>query len=246
MMSPLGKADAFLGGRLQIVQGAYRAGADPVFLASAVAAKPGQSVLELGAGSGVALLCLGARVPGLTLVGLERSQDMANLARDNATANGIEAEIIAGDVASLPEGLRQRSFDHVLMNPPFFVGGTQSADSERSEARHEETPLSEWLECGVRRLKPGGVLTLIQTAERLPDVLRGLDDRLGGLTLRPLAPRAGRAAKLIIVSGEKGARAPFRLMPPFVLHAGDSHVSDESDYTDAAVCILRNGEAFPD
>ena len=48
--------DLFLDGRLRIRQPAngYRAGADPVFLAAAVPAKPGESVLELGCGAGVA------------------------------------------------------------------------------------------------------------------------------------------------------------------------------------------------
>ena len=74
------REDAFLGGRLTIRQPVrgYRAGADPVFLAAAVAAKPGERVLELGCGVGTALLCLGARVAGLDLTGVERQGDLAD------------------------------------------------------------------------------------------------------------------------------------------------------------------------
>ncbi|MEO0916318.1 MAG: methyltransferase, partial [Pseudomonadota bacterium] len=56
--------NAFLGGRLQVLQPAvgYRAGADPVLLAAAVDAGPGHSVLDVGCGVGTALLCLGTRV----------------------------------------------------------------------------------------------------------------------------------------------------------------------------------------
>ncbi|MEO1239889.1 MAG: methyltransferase domain-containing protein, partial [Pseudomonadota bacterium] len=114
MTSPLDGTDTFLGGRLAIRQGAYRAGADPVFMAAAVPARAGQSVLELGVGSGVALFCLAARVPGLRLVGLERAPDAAALARANASANQIDAEIVEGDVAHMPEVLRAQSFDHVM------------------------------------------------------------------------------------------------------------------------------------
>ncbi|WP_349237791.1 hypothetical protein [Mameliella sp. LZ-28] len=65
--------DAMLGGRVRLLQpkDGYRAGTDPVVLAAAVAAQPGQSVLELGCGAGPGLCCLGARVPGLRLSGLE-------------------------------------------------------------------------------------------------------------------------------------------------------------------------------
>lgn len=245
-MCPSDKIDRFLGGRLQMRQGTYRAGADPVFLAAAVPARPGQSVLELGVGSGVALLCLAARVPGLRLVGLERAQEAVELARANADTNQISADIIEGDVAAMPSTLRAQSFDHILMNPPFFDTGTQSTDPGRSAARHEETALTDWLDAGVKRLAPGGVFTLIHTMDRVPDILCGLKDRLGGLTLRPLAPRAGRAAKRVIVQGRKGTRTPFRILPPFVLHDGDSHTFDGDSYSEEAKRILRNGEAFLD
>ena len=61
--------DKFLCGRLRLLQPlqGYRAATDPVLLAAACPAEPGQSVLDLGCGAGAAALCLGARVPGLTL-----------------------------------------------------------------------------------------------------------------------------------------------------------------------------------
>jgi len=243
----LDSTDRFLGGRLAIAQSAgYRAGADPVFLAAAVKAKPGERVLELGCGAGVALLCLAARVPGLDLTGLEREEEAAELARANAARNGIAAEIVTGDLAAPPAEIRAARFDHVMMNPPFFRGGTRSPDEARAGARHEETPLATWLDAGMKRLAPGGSLTVIQRAERLPDLLAGVADRLGGLCLRPMAPRAGRAAKLLLLSGRKGGRAPLRLLPPFVLHAGDSHLADGDDYAPEARAILRDGAAFPD
>ncbi|MCO4829001.1 MAG: methyltransferase, partial [Lentibacter algarum] len=56
--------DAFLGGRLKLWQPkqGYRAGVDPVLLAASIAAKAGESVLDLGCGAGAAALCLGRRV----------------------------------------------------------------------------------------------------------------------------------------------------------------------------------------
>ena len=112
--------DGFLGGALHLWQPrkGYRAASDPVFLAASVAARPGARVLELGCGAGAALLCLGRRVDGLDLSGLELQPGYADLARRNAAANGIEAWIIEGDLAEMPATLRQESFDHVIANPP--------------------------------------------------------------------------------------------------------------------------------
>ena len=134
--------DAFLGGRLVLRQPArgYRAGADAVMLAAACPAEQGQRVLELGCGAGVALFCLGARVPGLDLTGLERQPALAELARHNAAATGIAARIVAGDLAGMPPGLRAEAFDHVIANPPFFGPGSLSPDGSRAGARRRPVP----------------------------------------------------------------------------------------------------------
>ena len=74
--------DKFLMGRLRLLQPlrGYRAATDPVLLAAACPATPGQSVLDLGCGAGAAALCLATRVPGLALAGLEVQPEYADLA----------------------------------------------------------------------------------------------------------------------------------------------------------------------
>lgn len=132
----------------------------------------------IGAGAGlrgrVALLCLGARVPDLRLSGLELQSDYAVLARQNAAANGIEAQIHQGDLAQMPAALRAQGFDQVIANPPYFLGGSVAPEAGRGTARHETTPLEDWIRAGLRRLRPGGWLTLIQRADRLAAILAAL------------------------------------------------------------------------
>ena len=236
--------DDFLGGRIRLSQprSGYRAGVDPVLLAASVPARAGQSVLELGTGTGAALLCLMARVPGLEGVGLERDARLAAFAARNAAANGISARIVEADLQQMPADLRAMSFDHVLANPPFFdrSGGSPAQEATREGGRGEETPLSAWTEAGIRRLKPGGLLSIIQRIERLPDLLGCLDQRMGDVTVLPLAARSGREAKLFVLQAKKGARGRFRLLPAFVLHSGPAHVADGDDYTPQATSILRD------
>lgn len=239
--------DVFLGGRLTIWQPlrGYRAATDPVLLASGVAARSGQAVLELGCGAGVALLALGLRVPGLNLTGLERQVDYAELARRNAAENGLAADIVSGDLAQMPHGLRAQSFDHVLANPPYYHSRAPAArDPGRAAALREETPLAVWIDAGLKRLKGGGWLTMIHLAERLPDILAALDGRTGAVAVRPLCAREGRAAGRVLVRARKGARAPFRLLAPLVLHEGAAHLADGDDFTGAAQAILREGMAL--
>ena len=100
--------DDFLGGRLRVRQPArgYRSGIDPVLLAASVPAKTGDHVLEIGTGSGVALLCLMRRVSGLSAVGVERNTELAALARANSSANELAYEVVETDLRQLPADLR--------------------------------------------------------------------------------------------------------------------------------------------
>lgn len=242
-------ADAFLGGQLSILQprGGYRAGIDPVLLAAAVPARAGESVLELGCGAGTALLCLGARVPGVGLAGLEVQEAYATLARRNAAANGIPTEVVEGDVRRMPDALRARSFHHVIANPPYYrrEAGTRAADAGREAALGEGAPLGAWVEAGLRRLKPRGRYTMIQRADRLADVIAAFAWAGASLSVQPFAPRSGRDATLAIVTAVKGGRTPFRLRAPLVLHSGERHLRDGEDYTPEISAVLRAGAALP-
>lgn len=241
--------DLFLGGRLRIwqPQAGYRAGIDPVLLAAATPVGSGQSVLELGCGTGVASLCLGARIAGLSLTGVEVQPAYADLARRNAAENGIALTVVTADLTRLPAELKSRSFDHVVANPPYFrrEGSSTAGDAGREAALGETTPLETWIDVAARRLVPGGWLTLIQRAERLPDLIAALDTRLGGIEILPLAPREGRAARLVLLRAQKGGRGAFRLHFPLILHEGLRHLRDGDSYTEAIDGVLRQVAALP-
>nr|WP_210730488.1 methyltransferase domain-containing protein [Roseibacterium persicicum] len=224
----------------------YRAATDPVFLAAACPARPGDTVLELGCGVGAAALCLHARVPGLRLTGVERQPAYAALARANARDAGADLTVVEADLADLPADLRQHSFDHVLANPPYFAAGdgTAAADPGREAANREDTPLALWIATARARLKPQGWLTLVHGADRLPDCLAGLRAGWGAVTVLPLQPRPGRPASRVLIRARKGARAPFRLLAPFLVHEFPAHPGDRPDYTAAADAVLRQAAAL--
>jgi len=235
--------DKFLCGKLRLWQPlkGYRAATDPVLLAAACPAEPGQSVLDLGCGAGAAALCLGARVPGLLLSGLELQAGYADLARRNAARNGLTLEVAEGDLTRMPQVFR-REFDHVIANPPYYApGGTPSPIKGRALAMQVETPLSAWVEAASRRLKPGGWLTLICGADGLPQVLGAMGSKLGSASVLPLAAREGRPALRVLVRAKKSGRAAFRLLAPFVIHQGTAHDSDRESYTLGANAVLRDG-----
>lgn len=241
--------DSLIGGRVRLLQprAGYRAGTDPVVLAAATAARPGQAVLELGCGAAPALCCLGARVPDLQLAGIELQPGYADLARRNLAANGLEGTIWTADLADPPEAMRARSFDHVLANPPYFEPGKRlnAGDAGRELALAGETPLSIWVATAAKRLKPKGYATFIQRAERLPELLSALQANLGAVELMPLIPRAGRSPRLVLVRGRKDGRAPFRFHAGQVIHAADRHSDGGQDYTARFHAVMNDGADLP-
>lgn len=240
--------DAFVGGRLQLLQPrtGYRAGIDPVLLAAAVPAVSGQSVLDLGCGAGAAGLCLAARVPGLALTGIELQPDYADLARRNAAENDVASEVICADLTALPEAVRGSSYNHVIANPPYYRDGAHSParDMGRRAALGEETPLRDWIEVAARRLAPKGYLHVIQRSDRLVDLLAACSGRLGSLEVLPLAARQARAPDLVILRARKSGRAAFILHAPVILHKGAAHDKDGESYTPEIANVLRGGAAL--
>lgn len=231
--------DRLLGGAVGLRQpvAGYRAAIDPVLLAAAVPARPGERVLDLGTGAGAAALSLLARVPGCRVVGLERDSQAAALAVENAALNGAadRFEVVVGDVGDLPGALEPGSFDQVMTNPPYLDPSTSNAlPAHRAGATVEgEVALGAWLAAALAMAKRGGAVTVIHRADRLAEVLAGLTTDAGAVTVFPLWPKAGRAAKRVIVRARRGKRGPLALAPGLVLHRPDG------GYTAEAEALLR-------
>jgi len=230
-------SETFLDGKVRVTQpeSGFRSGLDAVMLAAAVPAAAGQAALELGAGAGTASFCLVARVPGLSVTGVERDAALAALARDNAAANGANCTFVAADIFALPPELK-RDFAQVFANPPFHGEGQASPDAARAAALMDDGALKDWLKLGLQRTVSGGFFTTILRADRLNEALGALPER--GLCAFPLWPRQGEASKRVIVQVRKGSNAPFALLPGLVLHREDGSWTPQAD------AVLRRGNAL--
>lgn len=220
--------DAFLGGQLCVRQlkSGHRAGHDAVLLAAATAARPGDRVADFGAGAGIAGLAVARRVAGIELVLVEIDAALADLARGNADANAIHADVIVLDVeadaaAFATAGLMPDSVDAVLMNPPFNDPARHRAspDTARGTAHMATaTTLAKWIHAARRLLKSKGVLTLIWRADGIAEVLAALDQGFGSLQILPVHGDAQGPANRILVRATKGGRAPTKIHPALLLN----------------------------
>lgn len=215
--------DGFLGGQLQLCQPArgHRAGHDAILLAASTAARPGDRVVDFGAGVGTAGLALAWRVKGIALTLVEIDPRLAGLARDNAAANGIAAKVIGMDISSPADvfaaaGLPPDGADVVLMNPPYNDATRHRASPEPTRAvAHVATSstLQNWIHAARRLLRSGGALTLIWRGDGLCEVVAALEKGFGSISLLPVHGDPAKPAIRVLVRAVKGGRAPAAIYP---------------------------------
>jgi tRNA1(Val) A37 N6-methylase TrmN6 len=241
---PAATLDRLLGGRIGLLQPrvGYRVAIDPVLLAAAVPARAAR-ILDAGAGTAAAALCLAARRADAALVALELVPELAALARRNVELAGLAAriEVVTGDLLAPPKAVTAAAFDAVMTNPPFNPPGrgTPPRSATRRAAHEESTALADWIAACLRRLRPQGWLVVIHRADRLDALLAALHGRAGTVTIAPLwAGPPPKPARRVLVRARKGGRGPARLVPGLVLHGSDGHLSP------AAERILRDAAAL--
>lgn len=238
--------DTVLGGRVSLHQPAlgYRVAIDPILLAAACPAEPGETVVDLGCGVGTAALCLARRVPEVRCVGVDLQSDLADLANRNARENNLadRASFLAGDILDRALPIYARPSDHVIVNPPYLKRGaaTPSDNPMKALANIEgEADLAAWVAAAAKAVRPGGTITFIHRADRLPELLALLGARCGGLVIQPLHPKAGAAAHRAIVAGRLDQRLPAMLLPGLIVHEADGSFSSPVQR------VLRDAAALP-
>lgn len=237
--------DALLAGRIRLLQpsGGHRAGTDAVLLSAAANARPGDTVVDVGAGTGAVGLMVGAREPKARLIFVEREPDLAELCRRNVERAGLDGEVVTADmfyrISRRAVGLVTGVADIVLTNPPYLEGhkGRLSPDKKRALAHVMPAGgLEAWLLAGIGLLKPKGRLVVVHRADRAAGCLAAMEQGLGGVQLRSVHPTHDRPASRILVSGIRGSKAPLEILPPLILHGPDGRFTPEAE-------AIHRGEA---
>jgi len=214
--------DEFLDGRLRLIQSArgYRFSIDAVLLAQFVTVKPGDVVVDLGAGCGIISLLLLLEKPVAYAIALEIQRNLADQAVRNAALNGVTDRmgVLLADLRQVP--LWQPVADVVVCNPPFRRSGSGrvNPDLQRAIARHEiMASLNDILSAASAVLKPKGRLALIYPAGRLVDLLvrmRAFD--VEPKRMQVVYPSMEEESKLVLVEGARGGKGGVKILPPLM------------------------------
>jgi tRNA1(Val) A37 N6-methylase TrmN6 len=185
---------------------------------------------DFGAGAGAVGLAVAARCPKARVTLIENDPVMAEFARrtidheSNAAFSSrlsvLQADVSLSGKSRVDSGLCDRSFDFVIMNPPFNSPRDRATPDARKAAAHvmAEGMFEAWLRSSAAALRPGGSMAVIARPASLKEILDASNGRFGGLRILPVLPRPDEAAIRIVIAGVKGSRAGLSIEPTLVLH----------------------------
>ena len=190
-----------LGGRVQFWRGIYNPTSDAAWLAAMAADAHAKTVLDIGVGTGGAILCLMAHrnIPHAT--GIDTSDTMLNECQKNAKLNERDVELIHADIMNWRTA---RTFDMVITNPPYFRG-TPAAHNA-----HHNTDIAKWIQKSVARVRPHGIFCTIVDPGVASDVIATLNSVCGDITIFPLFSTK-HTAERVIIRARVGSHGPMTI-----------------------------------
>jgi methylase of polypeptide subunit release factors len=126
-------------------------GAASTTLAAATIRRPVGTALDLGTGCGVQALHLSTHAGRVTATDL--SERALAFAATTAALNGLDWELLLGDLAAPVEG---RRFDLVVSNPPFVAGPGTTWHTYRDSGRAGDAVCGELVAAAPGLLRPDG------------------------------------------------------------------------------------------
>ena len=211
----------FFDGQVKIKQPTkgYRAGTDAILLASSIIAKENEMVLELGCGSGIVMLLASFHNKSAQFTGLEKSEEMLELARQN-TRDNKNIKIVSGSIRNIPKNWHLK-YDQLMANPPYFDDRRavrMPKNKQASFVNKKGIGLNDWVAAMLLTLKPRGIGTLIYRADGLEKLMSLLYDKVGKIRILPIHSYSDQAAKRVLVQFRKGVKSESAILPALIMH----------------------------
>lgn len=225
-VKPNERIDDLQRNQLKIIQNPEKFcfGMDAVLLSGFAKVKPGETVLDLGTGTGIIPLLLSAKSEASHLTGLEIQAENADMARRSVAMNGLEdrIRIIEGDIKDASKQLGAAVYDVVTCNPPYMIGqhGLKNPDMPKAIARHEVLCTFEDVARETARLlKPGGKFFLVHRPFRLAEIIGTLlSYKLEPKRMQLVYPFVDKEPNMVLLEASRGGNSRMTVEKPLIVY----------------------------
>lgn len=219
----------------QIIQDPKRFcfGMDAVLLSGFAKVKKGESVLDLGTGTGIIPILLAAKTEAGHIHALEIQEESADMAKRSVYYNHLEdkIEIVTGDIKEASQIFGADSFDVITTNPPYMIGqhGLQNDKDAKTIARHEVLcDLDDILRESARVLKPGGRFYMVHRPFRLGEIIsKMVEYRIEPKRMRLVYPYVDKEPNMVLIEGYRGGKSRMTVESPLIVYEKPNEYTKE-------------------
>ncbi|MCR4556406.1 MAG: methyltransferase [Saccharofermentans sp.] len=187
-------------------------------------------MLELGSGTGGVSLLVSARRKNAVVDGVELVELAYKVFCENIKLNHLEERINAYncDLRELPSEIKNKAYDVVFMNPPFYDGSKGSVTDTSVKPEHESKArfsqagtLEDFIQAqSLRTRTSGGFAVMCISPDRVPECFSLYSKyKITPVRLLTVHANASKNAFLALIAGKKGApNAEFKVLPPLFIN----------------------------
>lgn len=199
-------------------------GMDAVLLSGFARAKKGNTVLDMGTGTGIIPILMEAKTEASRFVGLEIQEESAEMARRSVALNSLEEKIaiVTGDIKEAGSLFDAASFDVITCNPPYMIGrhGLVNTEDAKAVARHEILcTLEDVIAQTAVLLKPGGNFFMVHRPFRLAEIMALLHKyKLEPKRMQMVHPFIDKEPNMVLIEANRGGKPRMNVEKPLIIY----------------------------
>lgn len=199
-------------------------GMDAVLLSGFARAGKGNTLLDMGTGTGIIPILMEAKTEAAHLSGLEIQEESADMARRSVLLNGLEDKItiVTGDIKEAGSLFDAASFDVITCNPPYMIGkhGLKNPDDAKAIARHEILcTLEDVISQAAGLLKPGGNFFMVHRPFRLSEIMVLLSRyKLEPKRMQLIYPFIDKEPCMVLIEANRGGKPRLKVEKPLIIY----------------------------